>query len=601
MFDLLPEDFEKLNINRLLNGCKSAEVSDLKKIFDLKAKQAPTSSDEPIVRIASSLSAICGMHFQPYDHTEPFRSMAIFENRRSPNLEDFYPEQAEELEHAISSIDHPILRARIADVCFTLSTKNRYPLAKLAVLAYVDAIQKVRDQKFHFSSFDKSFCGHNVREMLMRALNISASTKHQKPLFEPLRLMSQELLNSSIEQGMNHSVKAFAEMALEHRTVSPQSIGDIVESFAKSVDAAMHRMDLYQVAEQAYKSAKNDDGHLRCNLLAAEACREYALSMKFPPIQAHWLSTAVQILKDNPSTKARQKELHAELLSVQSEIPTCITPITSKTDISDLQKLLDGILDELSFVQRLKFLAESAAPPSAETLKEDAISSFSQFLLSNFFGSAQIDRHGKTTRSTPSYDFDKNNDEAIFEKIHQDEEMRRQFICATKIRRVMHAIQNEDHIDPKVIGTICTYSPFIPEENRRAFFLGFMEFLKGQNATATTMLVPLFENVLRNILREQGHITSIFDGNSGLQSDMMLGPLMTKYAEELKAIFGEDGFLQIELLFGNAGANIRNRVAHGIYSDSDMISSDAIYANCFIFLVCSAPLFPKWESYFSSE
>ena len=600
MFDLLPDELAELKVNTILKNCNSAEISEIHEVLREHYEKANKQSDHSSLSAAKSLIAACGMHFQPDSHTEPFRSMAIFGDRRSPNLGDFDRSQIDKLDVTLEQIQHPVLRARLADICFVLSAHKRFHFAKTAVLSYAEIIRKVRDQELFLRTFNENFCGLTIQKLLRRALNISASTRHQPPLFEPLKELGSTLFNCSIEQNLVQSTFALSELSLSFNLVSPSTIGTEIEAFAHTIEDAIWQQELYLLASQAHKKAGNDNDHSKCRGLAAEACRNYAYSQSYPPFRAHWLSRALQLLKDNKLAKNRKAEIHIELVSEQGKISESIMPFTTKTDISDLVIEINKILENATFPEKIKLLLERARPPIAEELKEEAERSFKKYFFSNLFGANHLNSRGLTTKTVQANNFEEGNSEAIFEQAHQHEELRRKLICEASIKPILRSIHISDYIDPKIIGTICKYSPLVPPENKNLIYKGFIEFIKGENAIATAILVPLFENILRHILRTHGHITSNFNEDTGVQADLMLGPLMSSYGEEISNLLGADVYFQIELLFGTAGANLRNKVAHGVYSDYETMSADAIFANCFILLICAYPLFPNWEQYVSA-
>lgn len=86
------------------------------------------------------LSAVTGMHFKPEDRHEPFRPFVTFpDGRRSAILADFRGAHAETLCDLASRTKHPVLRARLADIGWTLDRK-RGDVGSLALAAYVEIV-----------------------------------------------------------------------------------------------------------------------------------------------------------------------------------------------------------------------------------------------------------------------------------------------------------------------------------------------------------------------------------------------------------------------------------------------------------------------------
>ena len=95
-------------------------------------------------------------------------------------------------------------------------------------------------------------------------------------------------------------------------------------------------------------------------------------------------------------------------------------------------------------------------------------------------------------------------------------------------------------------------------------------------ATAIHLLAPQIEHMVRVQLKAAGVSTSRLD-QDGIETENGLSTLID--LPQTKAIFGEDLTYEIKALFCDPmGPNLRNNIAHGLLSDQEANSVDAVYA-----------------------
>ena len=94
-------------------------------------------------RVSAILAAITGMYFKPDDRNEPFGPMTtLADGRRSPAPADFRGEPVATLAELAKRATNPVLRARLADVCWTLGTQEAAD-GQRGGAAYVEIVRRV--------------------------------------------------------------------------------------------------------------------------------------------------------------------------------------------------------------------------------------------------------------------------------------------------------------------------------------------------------------------------------------------------------------------------------------------------------------------------
>jgi hypothetical protein len=161
-----------------LQSADSAELGDA--FRGAAANGGGPADDTPAVRIFNMLAAVTGMHFKPQDPNEPFGPMFVFERRRSAIAADFQGPPLDVLAAMAECAKHPVLRARLADVCWLLEPK-RGRLGLIATAAYVEIVKKAQsgELKFRFDE-DRGALKFEARDLLRRALVIGRATGMEK-------------------------------------------------------------------------------------------------------------------------------------------------------------------------------------------------------------------------------------------------------------------------------------------------------------------------------------------------------------------------------------------------------------------------------------
>ncbi len=129
--DLVDFDFEAP-----IRGSQAADSNELSDRFRTSAETAaPEENHEtPDARVFSMLVAVTGMHLKSQDANEPFGPMVVRpDGLRSAAPSDFRGDSIAVLSEMAARAEHPVLRARLADVSWLLERK-RAQLGRTAIL-----------------------------------------------------------------------------------------------------------------------------------------------------------------------------------------------------------------------------------------------------------------------------------------------------------------------------------------------------------------------------------------------------------------------------------------------------------------------------------
>jgi hypothetical protein len=137
-------------------------------------------------------------------------------------------------------------------------------------------------------------------------------------------------------------------------------------------------------------------------------------------------------------------------------------------------------------------------------------------------------------------------------------------------------LTNEHRLSAEDFVAIVSGAGIVPKDRTSLYARGLYTGYNGDFASAVHLLAPQIENLVRYHLREAGVQTSNV-GPKGSENERGLSALME--LPESVEVFGEDLAYELRALFcGPLGPNLRNEIAHGLFTDAHAGSATAIYA-----------------------
>ena len=138
------------------------------------------------------------------------------------------------------------------------------------------------------------------------------------------------------------------------------------------------------------------------------------------------------------------------------------------------------------------------------------------------------------------------------------------------------------------IEQLLTHSSYLNEKNVSAFARGWVYGVQGDLFTALHLMVPHFDRLLTDLLKERG--VPIMGKNKTTNVDFEKSPEQFLKTNEAIKILGEEKTFQIRMLFySELGFDYRNRIAHG-HINSDSFEQPYIWAFILKFLLDKAKI-----------
>lgn len=597
-------DLQDLDFEAPIAGSISADARELSDLFRKSIQPADGTSeppDSPSTRVAILLSSMTGMYFKPEESNEPFGPMVVFaDGRRSAIPSDFRAGHVDLLAELAGRAQHPVLRTRLADICWLLDRK-RAALGTMALAGYAEIMAKVDKGELHFRFADKDgVLQPDAQTHLRRALQIGRMLGWEKPECNAAREMVRLLRKRAAGLRALVPLHWFAELDLNFGVSDPLEVGVAIDEVLENVvsDAGSHVViELWRLAAHAYRAAKRDEDRFRCQAAAAEklvadadaAARKQNSAM----VAAHWLSAAIAQLHGIPGKKERRTELRHKLIDIQARIPEEMSSFSHEIDLREIIEQTENAVRKGTLIEKLFAFASLSRSPEPEKLVRDAEESIRQHPLSSLFETSHMDHEGKVIHRTGGGGVGDSNGAAIADQIARTEGIRRQLTAAGQIEPARMTIVTEHFLSDDLLRSLLQHSAFVPDDLVETFARGFLRFFQGDFVSALYILTPLLENSLRYVLKMSGYDVSIFDDATQTQEDRTISSLFEQMRAELDEIFTKPITTDIENVFlTKLGPHIRHAVAHGLLRDGSPYGPDAIYACWLIFRLCLLPLYP---------
>jgi hypothetical protein len=452
-----------------------------------------------------------------------------------------------------------ILRALIADILWT--NKKEFNAAKIAANAYWEL--------FTFWYRDDDNVG--TIDIIRRAVCISAQTK-QTLLFEKIRGWFVDFLEKKAANNDGFFALRVMELFFGQKNFDVSIFLPVLD------DLIDGNSDNIAKVEQAYKlkteclfKLKRKEDAIKNNNLLADYYLEFAEKIFKKDIQGalravNFYQKGIMLYRNNGESD-KADAAHKRLVEIQKEIPKIMIPFSVELDIKGVIDNLKANMEGLSFEECVIRLTQMFVFEKQEDIKKRVIEEFKDNPISHLFGKSLINAQGQTVLALHPLDIhDPEKDPKLMELHMYQNALEKQKVAGDIwVKNALIIIRDKFVIDKSMVEFLVKDNPIIPDGRERIFQSGLYMFLNGDYYEALHILAPQVENLFRNIAREVGGLTVTLekDGSSMekvLSSILSLPELVDCYDNDILFTFRG-------LLNEQAGANIRNEIAHGIISE----------------------------------
>lgn len=568
------EDFDQYDWQAIAASAKERDCSTYSPMFHLRGKELAEAGDELGLAVFQLLSDCTSSWLDSGSRDDPFRPMVKWGTSRSPIPGDIPDSQIALLPDLASVTRDAELRARLADIAWLRG--HNYRMAQLAIDSYIEAAKQL----------DDSGNWVDAKDRVERALRLAAQLgKGGREKFDTVVLYIEGVLvHIDAVEDRRFQPLQLMELLIDLRTgdVSKWSALSTTLAERAEVESDWHRAGAYWDIKASWERRRPDeqaaiDAQVRAAEMEVYLARDHSEG-ESPNyfVAAMHLQRAVEGMRqaNNPQ---RAEALHSELLRIQKLGMSQMQRIGHEIDISSYTAAAINAVQGMPLDSALIALVTLQDVPSADSLREHVDRAGKEFVLSSLFPTRRVDHQGRTVgERTSRLSSDPEEVEAAKEAdIFDLAGQYHQGYVAMFIEPARGQIALEHPVRMDDLKAIVVNNPLVPSGRGSLVLRGLYAGLVGDFVLACHLLIPQIEQSIRHVLNLNGIVTTSLNSN-GIQEEQDLSRLLQR-GEAIK-IWGEDLVLDLRgLLVERFGANLRNRLAHGLVDEQEFNSWQGPY------------------------
>ena len=597
------EEMRNAEINELLAGVQGSDTFALTKPLREARAAVEEGGDEKLCKVLGFLHDILNIHLKVDGRAEPFGPMFQSSQGRTCTASDFCGEQNAILAEYAGEIEHPVLRARLADIAW-YNDRKLGNAGKLAVSAYAETIERRLAGELHRTHGDD---GHllDLADIAQRMMNVAARLYKISALPPSITDVLSKLFEACIEARSYVAFIKVSEIGLASKIFEWGKVlpgAEKIVSDTEGQDYPMAVQGVWELAARGYGKLGETDNQKRAQNEIVEQDLKMRAQVGQASAEAHWVRTAIDKLRQFGGNKERIADLRKELRDLEEASLDDFGAIPLELDVTELAKGTIEVFEKLTLPDILLQFALLNWPQSKAELERTVDESSEKFVLSSLFGGSYADRDGKVyaqTGAKPEGHEDKEDWYKAQSLTHL--EINRRLVVAGRIEPARQTMMANFPLEQRHFLPIVYNSPFVQNGYHLIFSLGFARLWQGDFVSAANLLIPQLENAIRYVLKNS-NVQSAKMMSDLTQDDRSLSSLFDHMRVEMEKIFGVDLVHEIDLLFNyRPGPALRHQAAHGKMTDGQCYSPDAIYACWLIYHMTCLPIIKHWKGLIGPE
>lgn len=539
-------------------------------------------NEESIQNSLCLMADLCSPMLSFNSRSAPFKPLITFGDKRSFMPYDLNNVQLDYMKTILSEINQPQLKARIADFLWTYSCPKEIQNLQIAIENYMSI--NVCNEYFqygiytfwHRAAFLAKLAKQNVlitsiTEKLLNELNHSSTDWYFHKLEIAKILSSTKLADNCMEDVIHiliSEVKKFSK---------PEFFNKIEQYLTFIIDYFKSKKDLDNVYEFT-------------NILAGELEQQGDFGQKdsnmaatyFYKLALDYYRKIPKEYRDRFKVNISLERLNNKLTKAGQLLPNELKLVTTKSiDISELQEQSrNHVGNKKTVFETLMYFSGIAPTVKYNKFMEDTKKGIQRSIFSHITGVNIISPDGREIDKIPVLS-ENNQDEVLLKTAFGNFTIWMQISTQGCIIPAWQQIWQE-HIIPKdFLVALCRLSKIIPEKREILVANALYQGFDGDFRTSVYLLAPQVENIVRQLLKSKGIVTTTIQLD-GIEHEIGLSSLLDK--PEAKDILGNDLWFELQAVFSSSlGPNLRNEVGHGLLDDEKSGSIYSVYAWWMIF------------------
>lgn len=551
--------------------------------IDLKdyATKEPDEESKRVLELLSRIMAL-GVNYNASGSESPFSAFIVLsDGQRSRDSSDFMNDDFENLKNIVEDIKPLLLQSRICDLLWTI--KKDYKCAQRAIEIYLLLVEETFDVNNWVTCF----------QYIKRANTLARSLGKNNPVFTSCcNYIDAKIKEVNGTDPLFLSI-SLIELSMENKnndlTMYVPIVGNIILDAIQKNN--LHRIEsAFELKINLHKKLKDSQAELQTYGDYAQCLESVAEQHKEKNEIAnaiHLYEKVILIYRNNgQSNDERRIRLLIEPLKqiyVQS-----MPYYEQKIDCSLTCKFLKKLLSGRSLLDQIAILSVNTTFYTKQELEKRVVENAQKYLFKSMMVSVILDRDGKNlARLQPLEMNNPKSDLKLLEShMHREAVTMQSLSVITFFHIALNIIKDENpNIGLDDLDFLIADNYLIPDDRKHIFKLGIMQGLNGDYYAALHLLVPQIENLFREIARMCGGLVTTFEDDTTEQAKVLSSIFDMP---ELLACYDNDIlFLFKGLLNEKTGANLRNRVAHGIIDSDEGNGPIAIYFLVAVIKLCS--------------
>ncbi len=576
---LTKKDFEELQWGDLIKKSDKKVCKCYSPIFFTKAHEEEAAGEDKNRELFALLGSVTSMTLKSDSLREPLIPTFV-------KIDDISDEHLNILSEIVFNIPDPEIRARIADILWI--RKRDVRMAELAIKSYLESAIVLEDPKRW------TYCAKRIE----RAFRLGASLGKNAGYLDPVISHIEATLDKYNGEDPKFLSNKLMDFLLEQRKGDCKKYSMLSEKLAKRAesDGDWRRARTYWETKARWHSIEKDDTSERAALI--EASETYvkdasaAINRAKPSymIAAGHLQHAIEAYRRIGGEKERIEELHGTLLKYQKKSIDEIKAVSTEINLTnEVKKAIERVKGK-KLHEAIFEMALMTNSPGVNDLKNQVQELANEYPIRHLFSTFAINEKGKVTDHIPG--LFSNEPEEIETAMRANMFKHAKFHQTIYTQGVIEPARNQINLEHNIrmsdFVPIVSNNPLIPVGREHIYAQGLHAGMMGDFLLAAHLLIPQFENSVRYVLAQHGVITSGID-SEGIQDEYNLNKIL--YLPEMIEIFGEDITFDLKgLLVERFGANLRNRMAHGLMPYNAFYSVEVCYLWWLILRLCCLPI-----------
>ena len=588
------EDFAAVDVNGVTATVEGLGRWDV----DLPMIRAAEVAGDPVrFRVLRLMATVLGMHLRDESEGDDLAPQWRGLDGRTAIPDDVREAQARVLAAVAPGLDHPTVRARVADVAYEGGERRA---GRIAIDAYCEISRRLIAGREGLSEDEAQLRVTATIEPLSRAFRINARVARKGTVVDRLADAARQACAFALRVRGYVAFSEIGRLLLSHRLVDPAVLAGQAELLAASAAGREYRMPVKQVwllAAEAHERAGDTDASRAATIEAIEKTFLMKDNVSASAAKAHWVKMAIREYRGLGDCQERVDELRDLLRHLQDASVDEFAMVRTRADgIADMREATAEMFAACSLSEGFRGILQFIQPVEPEEQKAEALRLARMAPLSNLFASSQADDQGRVVAQGEAL-FDREPSEAWFkEHCIRNARFARHYAVGGRIEPARQTLNERFSIQERHMMAIVAHSNFVPAGHHQIYGLGLARLWQGDYVTAASLLFPQLENSLRHVLQLVGRDTSKIE-EDGIQGDRTLTVLLSHFRLDLEQVFGPEMVWEIDALFNfRPGPALRHELAHGKLPYGAFYSPEVVSACWLIFDLVVLPTLEIWDS-----